>query len=67
MRKAIREPTAKAATIGTRRMAGLPNTPPKTSESTVVGSKVAAEILIDEEDAEKSGIIFKEENACGAE
>eukprot|EP00428_Durinskia_dybowskii_P019476 CAMPEP_0170211572 /NCGR_PEP_ID=MMETSP0116_2-20130129/5402_1 /TAXON_ID=400756 /ORGANISM="Durinskia baltica, Strain CSIRO CS-38" /LENGTH=87 /DNA_ID=CAMNT_0010462107 /DNA_START=248 /DNA_END=511 /DNA_ORIENTATION=- len=47
MKKAIKDATLNAATMGTNKMAGVPNKPPNTSDKTVVGSKVAAERWID--------------------
>lgn len=47
MKNAISPATPRAASIGTKRIAGVPNNPAKRSDKTVVGSKVAADTSIE--------------------
>lgn len=48
MKNAIAEATPNAANIGTSKIAGEPNKPPRTCDNAVVGSIVAAAIVVDE-------------------
>ena len=47
MKKAMAVATETAARTGTRMMAGLPSSPPRTADKNEVGSTVAAEMVVD--------------------
>ena len=49
MKNAIKLATATAATIGTAKIAGDPNKPPRTVPNAVAGSTVAAAMLLEDD------------------
>ena len=51
MKNAINPAIANAATIGTSKIAGPPSNPPNTSDNIVVGSSVATDTNVDDDDA----------------
>jgi len=67
MKKAMREATAKAARMGTKRIAGVPNRPPNRSDRTVVGSKVAAEDNSVDENIEENDDTDDDDDAADAD